>query len=69
MGKELDPGNPLFSGAAGVAAGVGLAALGSELDDLDLNLNSDLLEDDRESSMATPERQAPETEDALNDWI
>ncbi len=43
MGKELDPGNTMFAVAAGAATGGVLNALGEGLDDLDLNLNSDLL--------------------------
>ncbi|MEN8178555.1 MAG: FimV/HubP family polar landmark protein [Pseudomonadota bacterium] len=66
MGKELDPGNALFAVATGAAAGAGLNALDGDLDDLELNLNSDLLESDETLSADAVSEQTSEFGDEID---
>ncbi|MBL3589793.1 MAG: FimV family protein [gamma proteobacterium endosymbiont of Lamellibrachia anaximandri] len=67
MGRELDPENSLFGSAADTAPAEDSFASGmdDELDDLGLNLDSEL--HDSSLDLSTPAPAAPESVDALDD--
>lgn len=66
MGRELDPGNPMFGIAAGAAAAVASASASDEIDDLDIQLDSSLTEAGTTADELDLPERAAESEDELS---